>query len=257
VKIALLIVAIVSLQTAAYAQPSAENLYMEGQAAYDRADYKTAVDKWQASYALSQESGLLFNLAQAKRLAGDCVGAIVTYRSFIATDTDQASEQHKLAKDLVRELEATCPKQKPAVIPPPKLNANPKSSAEVASAYGLTDRDRTSDDSRSGRTWKITGVVTGGVGVVTIAVGLGLGHHGAAIGDEITAACQTSCDWAALKDKDARGKREVAIGKVLDVAGVAVIAGGAVFYYLGVRQETLAITPASGGGGVVSWSGSW
>ena len=252
-RIALLIVAIVSLQNTAHAQPSAESLYTEGQAAYDHADYKTAVDKWQASYDLSKESGLLFNLAQAKRLAGDCVSAIATYRSFIATDTDQASEQHKLAKDLARELEATCPEQKPVMIPPPKLVAEPTAGADRNPVP-----DRPLNDSRSGRTWKIAGLVTGGVGVVTIALGLGLGHHGASLGDEVTAACATSCDWEVQKGKEARGKREVAIGKVLDGVGLATIAGGAIFYYLGVRQETLTVVPVtSGNGGVISWSGSW
>ena len=248
-KIVLLIVALVALETTANAQPSAEDLYAEGKAAYDRADYAAAIAKWQASYDLSKEAGLLFNLAQAKRLAGDCTGAIAIYRRFDAMDADQASEQHKLAKDFVRELEGTCPAPKPVVSPPTivtqPLTLDPR----------LTDRE--SDRDRSSRRWKIAGVVTGGVGIATIAVGLGLGHHGTAIGDEITSACATSCDWAALKAKDERGKREVAIGKVLDVAGVAVIAGGAIFYYLGVRQETVAITPAPGGGGVVSWSGSW
>lgn len=256
-RITLLIVAIVSLQTAAYAQPSAEILYTEGQTAYDRADYKIAVDKWQASYDLSKESGLLFNLAQAKRLAGDCVGAITTYRSFIATDTaETASEQHKLAKDLVRELEPTCSEQKPAVVPPPKLVEDPELGTELNLDPGLTGPK--SDGPRSGRTWKIAGLVTGGMGIVTIAIGLGLGHHGASLGDEVTAACATSCDWEVQKDKEARGKRAVTIGKALDAVGVAAIAGGAIFYYLGVRQETLTVAPAtSGNGGVISWSGSW
>jgi hypothetical protein len=238
-KIAMLIVAIIALETAAFAQPSAEALYTEGKAAYDRADFATAVTKWQASYDLSKESALLFNLAQAKRLAGDCTGALATYRRFVETDAAPMPEQHKLAKDLTRELEGTCPEQKPVVIQPPKV-----------------DRPTFLNDRQSDRTWKIAGFVTGGVGVVTIAIGLGLGHHGSSVGDEITAACATSCDWTALKDKDARGKREVTIAKVLDVAGVAAIAGGAVFYYLGIRQETLTLVPAPGGG-VVSWSGSW
>jgi hypothetical protein len=223
-KLVLLVIAMLALEATAIAQPNAEGLYAEGQAAYDRADYATAIVKWQGSYDLSKEAGLLFNLAQAKRLAGDCASAIVTYRQFDATDADVASDQHKLAKDFLRELEGTCPAQKPAVI-----------SSRI-----------------------ITGLVTGGVGVVTLAIGLGLGHHGASIGDEITTACATSCDWGALKDREARGKREVAIGKALDVVGVAAIAGGAVFYYLGKRQESLVVGPApSGTGGVVSWRGAW
>lgn len=255
-KLTVLIVAIVALETAAFAQPSAEGLYAEGQAAYDRSDFTTAVTKWQASYDLSKETALLFNLAQAKRLSGDCVGALVTYRHFIVADTDPTSEQHKLADDLVRELEGTCPEQQPAVVPPPRIADHPKLDRALNSAAGLNDHE--SDRTRSASTWKIAGLVTGGVGVATIAVGLGLGHHGASIGEEITAACQAGCDWAALKDKDARGRSEVTIGKALDVVGVAAIAGGAVLYYLGVRQGAVTIAPRSGeSGAVVSWSGSW
>lgn len=256
-RIVLLIVAIVSMQTAVYAQPSAEDLYTEGQAAYDRADHATAVDKWQAAYDLSKESTLLFNIAQAKRLSGDCTGATATYRRFIETDADKASEQHKLAKEFTHELEGTCPEQKLAILPS-KIGDPPKLGRELNLSPVLSDPK--SDSSQPGRTWKIAGLMTGGVGVVAIAVGLGLGHHGTSIGDEITAECARpeSCDWAALKDKDARGRREVAIGKALDVVGVAAIAGGAIFYYLGVRQDALAITPtAHDGGAVISWSGSW
>ena len=250
-KIVLLLAALVVLETAAIAQPRAEDLYAEGQVAYDRADYATAIAKWQSSYDLSKEAGLLFNLAQAKRLAGDCAGAITTYRRFDTTDTDFTSEQHKLAKDFMRELDGTCP----ALSSAPTIVTHPKSGGELNLAPRLTDHK--SDRSRSGRSWKIAGLVTSGVGIATITIGLGLGHHGSSIGGEITAACATSCDWATLKDKDARGKRAVSIGKTLDVVGIAAVASGAIFYYLGARRETLTVAPTPGGGGVVSWSGAW
>lgn len=246
-KIITLLVAIFmigALEMSANAQPRAEDLYAEGQAAYERADYATAITKWQASYDLSKEVGLLFNLAQAKRLAGDCAGAITTYRRFDTEDADSTSDLHKLAKDFMRELEGTCASQLPIVTAP--LKTEP--------AIGPRFNDR---ETNRGSSWKIAGLVTSGVGVVTLAIGLGLGHHGATLGDEVSAACVTSCDWAEQKDKEARGKRAVAIGKTLDVIGIAAIAGGAIFYYLGRRQETLTVAPAPGGGGVVSWSGSW
>ena len=249
-KLIVLIVALITLETAAIAQPRAEDLYTEGQTAYERADYATAITKWQASYDLSKETGLLFNLAQAKRLAGNCTGAIAIYRRFDAEDADSTSDQHKLAKDFLRELEGTCSQQLPIVTTPLKTEPSIEPGPRVAPRLDGPASDR-------GRTWKIAGGVTSGVGIVTLAVGLGLGHHGATIGDEITEACATSCDWATLKDKEARGKRAVAIGKALDVVGVAAVAGGAVFYYLGMRQETLTVAPTPGGGGVVSWSGSW
>jgi len=254
------IITISALETTASAQPRAEDLYAEGQAAYERTDYATAIAKWQASYDLSKEVGLLFNLAQAKRLAGDCTAAIATYRRFVAANTDPTSEQHKLAEDLALELEGKC-HQKPAVaIPPPQIVEDPKLNGGLNLASRLNDRESNHESGRTrpGRPWKIAGLATGGVGVVTLAVGLGLGHHGASIGNEITAACRASCDWAELKDKDARGRREVAIGRTLDAVGVAAIAGGAIFYYFGIRRGEITVAPArSGNGGVASWSGSW
>ena len=88
--------------TAAAQPPTAENLYDEGQAAYDKADYGTAIARWQAAYDLSNASGLLLNLAQAKRLSGDCVGAITTYKRFI--EADPTVYQKPLAEEFVREL---------------------------------------------------------------------------------------------------------------------------------------------------------
>ena len=251
----IILITIGVLESAARATP-AEDLYTQGQAAYDGGDFATAVTKWQAAYDLSKESGLLFNLAQARRLSGDCTGALATYRRFLAEDIEPASEQHKLAADLARELEGTCPTTKPVMRAPPKV-VNP---SNVVSGVNLapTLNDRKPDRVRSGSAWKVGGLVIGGVGVATIGLGLGLGHRGATIGDEITAACRTSCDWAMLKDKDTRGKRDVAIGKALDVIGAAAVVGGAVFYYLGVRRDNEALTVApSNGGAVMSWSGSW
>ena len=237
--------------TAALAQPSPETLYTEGQLAYERGDYAAAITKWQAAYDLSKENGLLFNLAQAKRLAGDCAGALTGYRNFLSRNSDPTSDQHKLAGDFEQELASQCPEAPvPNKIVPP---TQPKVAAISLPADG---EQRDEMPVTHERNWKMVGLVTGGVGVATLAIGLGLGHHGSEIGAEVTAACRTSCDWSALKDKDARGRREVAIGRVLDVAGAAAIVGGAVFYYIGVRQESVTIAPRDGGV-IVSWRGSW
>lgn len=250
IKALIALTVIAALAATASGQPRAEDLYAEGQAAYDRADYPAAAAKWQAAYDLSEETGLLFNLAQARRLAGDCTRALATYRRFVREDADPTSEQHKLSGDLARELEAQCPEQKVAPAPQPassgRLNADP----------GRNDRG--SDRSVDGRSWKIAGIATGGVGIAVLAIGLGLSHHGSSTGEEITAACSQSCSWAELKDKDARGRREVSVGRALGTVGAVAVAGGAVLYYLGVRRDSVALVPAARGeGAVVSWSGSW
>ena len=239
----LIAVAIVALTVTARADvaPTAEDLYAQGQAAYDRADYAVAIAWWQASYDLSGESGLLFNLAQAERLSGDCARSFATYRRFMAADPDQASEQHKLAEDLTRELAVTCRLTPPDPQPPPQ----PRPDAV------------TQHRGDGGRSLRVAGIAIGAGGASVIVAGLILGHHGQTLSNDVTAACAVSCDWATQAAKDASGRSDVAIGRALDVVGVAAIAGGAVAYYLGTRAGRLTVTPRSEGGAALSWSGSW
>jgi tetratricopeptide (TPR) repeat protein len=250
-RIALVILlALAALEAAARADdptaPTAEILYTEGQAAYDHADYPTAIAKWQASYELSGESTLLFNLAQAYRLSGDCVSAFSTYKRFIAIDP--TADQRVLAEDLVRELE-------------PKCGERPTPIVERTGPLPIVvDRPIVHEHERQrpGRRLKATGLTTGGAGIALLASGLLLGHHASALGDQVTTACASGCDWSAEKDKDATGRRDATIGYALDGLGAAAIVGGAVLYYLSDHEHGIAVSPRPReGGAVVTWSTSW
>ena len=239
-----IIFAIATIKTSALAAPTAdagtpEQLYAEGQAAYDRADYPTAIAKWQASYDLSNASGLLFNLAQAYRLSGDCRDALLSYEHFIALDP--TSDQRSLAEDFARELEAQCgaTTQQPQL--PTVVEAQPQP--------------------HSGRELKLAGLVTGGSGIVLIATGIGLGRHAQTIASEVTSACAASCDWSAEETRDASGRRYAAIGQALDAIGATAIVGGAILYYFGDREgrdDGIRVAPMDRSrGAILSWSGSW
>jgi tetratricopeptide (TPR) repeat protein len=105
-RITRVVVMIAALGSRAIAAPTAEELFAEGQRAYDRRDYAIAIDRWQESYRLSKEPGLLYNIAQAYRLARDCEHALSTYRLFVAVDP--ASDQLPRADDFIAELEPKC-----------------------------------------------------------------------------------------------------------------------------------------------------
>jgi hypothetical protein len=248
-KLTLLVIALTATTTVATADPtpSPEIYYAEGQAAYDRADYVTAIMKWEVSYDLSGESGLLFNLAQARRLSGDCRGALKTYKRFVAANRT-ADEQRSLAEDLVRELESKCG----GPPPPPPFIAAPQTAAP-----GQISADRLQYRGHSSRGLRIVGLATGGAGIAAIAGGLALDYHGSVLGDQITKACAVSCSWSAQSSTYAAGRRDAAIGYALDAVGAAAIVGGAVMYYLGVKQDVIGISRPSEGGAVVSWGGSW
>jgi hypothetical protein len=230
--IATIIVVVHSHAQAAPTSPTAEDLFNAGQAAYDRGDYALAIDRWQVAYQLSKEPALLYNIAQAQRLAGDCKRAVSSYKQFITGDP--TSDRRPLAEDFVRELDAECGAVKLRVTPHPVV---------IASA---------------GNRLKVAGLASGGIGVSLLASGLLLGKHASTLGDRVTSACSVSCDWNTEKDTDATGHRDAAIGYVLDGVGIAVILGGAVVYYVGGSAGRVTVTPISReGGAAVLWSGTW
>lgn len=233
-QIALIVGVLGTLKHTALAdpKPTAEDLYYEGQAAYGRADYAAAITKWQASYRLSGENLLLFNIAQAYRLSGDCARALAAYRRFVALEP--AAAQRALAESFVREMEPQC------------------GAARAAPAEPIAPTEDT------GRSLRRAGLVTAGAGVAAIAIGLAFGRRASSLGDEVTRACVVSCDWAILMGKDAAGRRDAAIGYVLDVVGLAALVGGAATYHLGRRRGALTVVPRSRAeGAVLLWGGRW
>ena len=68
---------VLALGATASADPAAEQLYDEGQQAFNRGDYPTAIARWRSSYEMSKLPLLVFNVAQAYRLAGDCAHALL------------------------------------------------------------------------------------------------------------------------------------------------------------------------------------
>jgi tetratricopeptide (TPR) repeat protein len=104
--------AIVALLTAvAAAEPEAERLYNEGQSAYDAQRYDDALAAWNKSYELSHLPGLVFNIAQAHRLRGDCAKAVEAYKKFIALDPK--SSERSTAEGFIKDL-SPCPQDKPS-----------------------------------------------------------------------------------------------------------------------------------------------
>lgn len=241
------IVAVIVMLAAEALAQTAEDLYAQGQEAYDRKSYGEAIERWKASYRMSNEGALFFNIAQAQRLSGDCRGAIESYRRYTQTDPDPASEQRKLADDFTLDLERTCPPPKPVVVTDVRpVEAGPQPAEPHAIATS------------GGKSLRLAGLVTGGASIAVIATGLYLGHRGQAIGDEVTGACRESCDWSVWKDKDARGQRYASIGTGMVIGGTIGVVGGIALYYLGVRQGSITVEPRTrDGGAAVFVTGSW
>lgn len=241
---------IVALEGAAFAAPSAEELFDQGQTYWANGDYANAAAKWNESYALSKEPELLFNIAQALRLDGRCVEALATYRRFITILPGH--KERPLADDFIRELTARCDVEKAP---------RDQSSIKNAGEHPRRDRDVVEHDNEAHPAGlKIAGLAVVGAGVVSVVTGLYFGYRASSLAEEVSDACPgAECDWAVLGSKEAEGRSAETKQYVFAGIGAVAIIGGGVMYWLGSREQgsaPIAIAPGRNGA-VLTWSGSW
>jgi tetratricopeptide (TPR) repeat protein len=67
-------------------RPEAQERYARGLERFGAHDYAGAIADFEAGYALEPRREFLFAEGQAKRLAGDCKGAVALYQRFLATN---------------------------------------------------------------------------------------------------------------------------------------------------------------------------
>jgi tetratricopeptide (TPR) repeat protein len=256
---ALAIVAL--LTTVAAAEPEAERLYKEGQAAYDAQRYDDALAAWTKSYELSHLPGLVFNIAQAQRLRGDCVKAVEAYNKFIALDPK--SSERSTAEGFIKDL-SPCPSPND-----PTSGANTgaatstSSNGPATSSHGSTTSSNHSASSSGGSNIvdtghgkRIAGLAIAGGGLAIAATGLYFGSQAQSLGDEVRKACATGCAYPTIRDKDQEGHRDETIQWILYGAGAAAVVTGGILYLTGKRPSSVAVAP-HGDGAVVSWIGRW
>jgi tetratricopeptide (TPR) repeat protein len=215
----------------------AEQLYRDGQAAYDQAHYDEAIGAWKRSHELSAAPGLLFNIAQAYRLRsreGDCTEARANYQAFI--QLADPSPQRSLAEGYVADL-ASCAKV-----------------ARVAS-------DNTVAPPRSMRDRELAVAAVGVGGIALFATGVYFGRRASTLGDEVTRACASSCDWSSETNRDQAGHRDSTLAWTFGALGTAVIIGDAALYWFGIHEAEVRVAPIATrpgeAGALLSWSKPW
>jgi len=115
-------------------QPEAAALYTRGLERYTAHDYAGAIADLEAGYAIERRREFLFAEGQAKRLAGDCKGAVALFQRFLATSPPavQANATQmalgRCAQHLAEHPEIVVvqpPRQTPTPPPPPKWWRDP------------------------------------------------------------------------------------------------------------------------------------
>ncbi|HUS64109.1 MAG TPA: hypothetical protein VMZ28_06180 [Kofleriaceae bacterium] len=240
----------------------AKALYDEGLRYYNVGDYDSAAEKFGESYVIVAAPLLLFNIAQAHRLGGDCEQALRSYRTYLREvpkpdNRQQVDQAIRICEAKLAEKPAA-PEEQPA---PPAVEPEKPAPAEVADAAepeAELDPDAeveadTGSPSRPGRTKKIIGIAVGATGAALAATGAYFGLQASSQASDIE---DFDGVWdQSWEDKEAAQRRNRVLAPVLIGAGVAAIAGGVVLFILGDREATdaaeLAVVPTADGGAIL------
>jgi len=232
VSLALALMTAPAIADSAHEVPArARALAERGRLSHDRGDYPSAISAFTEAYALAPSPALLFNLAQAYRLAGRCDEAVVMYNRYLASDPDP--DARSLAETHLHSVQL--------------CSARSRAVASVADAGPI---DETPAPERHAAIERAVGgalVVGGGVAVLGAVYYAYRAHEDA---DTVSAAYAHGGSWQSIKDIDERGRDSATVAEVLGGAGVAAVTAGVVLYLMGDRHPAiapLAVVPQPGG----------
>lgn len=260
---------------AATNEEQAQALYESGVRHYNVAEYDEAIADYKAAYKLYPEPTFLYNIAVAYRMKGDCQQALVFYRTYLRNEPNPPNKDK--IDQRVAEMEE-CVKKKGGTVTPPDgkdpLDKPPPDDRDPRDKSPPDDKnpddkivrpppERARSDRRPGRTKKILGLTTMGVGLAAAATGVYFGLQAADAADEVQAFYDSmpggALVWTQdLEDTEARGQRDETISLALYLAGGAAVVGGGVLWWLGHRDDRAArgdlhaaAVPLPGGGQLV------
>jgi tetratricopeptide (TPR) repeat protein len=213
-------------------------------------DSPHAIAAFTQAYVIAPSPALLFNLAQAYRLLGNCDDAALLYRRYLATgprpEERTLAEAHlakveqctsKLAQPPPIATEAASPAMGPTldVIAAPATAPAPSSKAHIEKDIGL-------------------GLTIGGGVALAVAAGYAVRAHDAA--NDVSAAFVKHAPGKDVAPLDARGRAAAATARVLGIGGALGVGAGVVMYVIGRHTEAapVAVAPTSHG---VEVSMSW
>ncbi|HEX3478321.1 MAG TPA: hypothetical protein VHT91_25045 [Kofleriaceae bacterium] len=239
-------------------------LYDEGKRHFDIGEYAQAIASWKQSYLRSSAPLLLFNIAQAYRLSGNCAQANRFYLNY------RRVEKHPKNQAELDKAMARCAGVEPATgdvgepagsgtaaATPPAADAAvtvPGSTTEPAPAPPRTGAANASDaaanppvapraptgslaaSGSTGRGWRITGIVTGAAGVVALGAA-GLYAIAANQDSDTVASSRIGTPYTGdLVSTDGNGRTAARRARLLGGLGAALAVAGGAMWYIGHRQ---------------------
>lgn len=234
-------------QPEAPAESPAE-LFAIGKRHYDLAEYRPAIAAWKRAYLLSNEPLLLFNIAQAYRLSGDCAQAnrfYFNYQRLVPKPANRLELEEAMAKCQGVEP-ATADTAEPGTEPGPTGPVEPPRPPEKPPEVPTVDR---------GGNLRLAGISTaaagGAIGIVSLVFGLSARSKAGEIEGK-----PRNTTWSPdLAELERDGEAAQGRARVFGVISVAAIATGATLWWIGRSRSKMRIDVAAGAGqGEVSLS---
>jgi tetratricopeptide (TPR) repeat protein len=207
-------------EPATTANARARELDHQGRAAHDVGDYAAAIAAYKEAYVLAPSPGVLFNLAQAYRLNGDCVNAALMYRRYLGSSPDE--DEREIAEMHLANVEHCTPPRTTAI-----MEAKP---ARLALTAPVVSGNRT--ERRIG-----AGLLIAGGAMFVASVYFAVDAHDASA--DVSRFYAKGGAWSAIEATDARGRSSARWADgLLITGGISLLAGGALCM-LGYRSEHL------------------
>jgi len=236
--------------------PRARKLAERGRELHDRGDYTRAITAFKEAYVLAPSPGLLFNIAQAYRLQGNCDDAALMYRRFLAAGP--ARDARAIAEGHLATV-VRCVQKRNLKLPPDAEMASIPMPPAPASDPLFDDRPAPAEPpARGGRIMRNVGLgaTLGGAVALGAAAYFGVRAHNASVDVERLSADGAS--WKTILPVHQRGERAETAATWLGIGGGVVAATGVTLILLGRRAEhssPVAVAPTRGGAQVgLTWA---
>jgi iron complex outermembrane receptor protein len=227
----------------------AKEHYINGTKAFDLGAYDDAINEYSAAYRLNAQPELLYNIAQAHRLAGHTTEAVRFYRMFLVRSPNAANRGEVEQK--IAELQKLLDQQKrtqnmppdqpkpPEPVAPSTLPSAtaPQAAATVAPAPPLTPTEA------KGRRLKLAGIGVAAAGVALVVAG------GVMVGQAQSANNAIAQNGVFNASAEDRRNLDQKLDVAFFAAGGAAVVAGAVLYTVGhrMRPHHFAVMPTTNG----------
>ena len=228
---------------------AAREHFIKGSKDFDLGLYDDAIKEYMAAYEVKSDPALLYNIAQAHRLAGRASEALRFYKMFLVKVPDAANGDEVRAK--IAELQKLIDQQKKtqtmppdqikplgSTPPPPRSTAPSTTPGTTAAAPtsipAVPVQAPTPIDLHPGRTEKIAGLTVTAVGVAALVTGTALSAIAKSDSDDLSAIDMAGGVWDPAKDST--GRALALVGPLLIGVGAAAAVTGGIVTILGVRK---------------------